>query len=154
MTALAIPEQLVLCGISYEDVLLVLAQFRKRVKLKSDLDAPFDEINKQAIRFLPLLLEDLTLETYSQLVLGTLERRSENVLAELRTREADVILVAPRTRSDWVEAFTATFAPSNLLSNLCREIDTITQGKKKHLPKETIDQYALRISSVSTRLLY
>ena len=51
-----------------------------------------------------------------------------------------------------MEALTAMFAPSNLLANLCREIATLRQYDKKH-PGENVDQYALRISSLFTRLL-
>ena len=44
------------------------------------------------------------------------------------------------------------FAPPNLLSNLCGEIATIRQGGTAH-PGKKVDQYALRISSIFTRLL-
>ena len=60
--------------------------------------------------------------------------------------------VAPRSWSDWVEALTAMFAPQNLLANLCRDIATLRQRDEKH-PGENVDQYALRISSLFTRLL-
>ena len=57
ITALDIPEQLVLRGTSDEDLLSILAQFRKRLELKkSDHDAPQDEIDKRTVRALPLLL--------------------------------------------------------------------------------------------------
>ena len=51
-----------------------------------------------------------------------------------------------------MEALTAMFAPPNLLANLCREIATLRQSDEKH-PGENVDQYALRISSLFTRLL-
>ena len=51
-----------------------------------------------------------------------------------------------------MEALTAMFAPPNLLANLCREIATLRQSDEKHL-RENVDQYALRISSLFTRLL-
>ena len=44
------------------------------------------------------------------------------------------------------------FAPLNLLVNLCREIATLTQSDEKHTGKN-VDQYALRIGSLFTRLL-
>ena len=44
------------------------------------------------------------------------------------------------------------FAPPNLLSNLCRGIATTKQGGTERLG-ESVDQYALRISSPFTRLL-
>ena len=51
-----------------------------------------------------------------------------------------------------MEALTAMFAPPNLLAKLCREIATLRQSDEKY-PEENIDQYALRISSLFTRLL-
>ena len=42
-------------------------------------------------------------------------------------------------------------APKPLLANLCREIATLRQRDEKH-PGENVDQYALRISSLFTRL--
>ena len=44
------------------------------------------------------------------------------------------------------------FTPPNLLANLCRGIATLRQSDEKH-PGENVDQYALRISSLFTRLL-
>ena len=126
--------------------------FRKRVELKGDLHVPPSEIDSRAVRFLPLLLKSVALETYSQLTLGTLEWRSENTLSNLRLHRMDVTPVAPRSWSDWVEALTAMFAPPNLLANLCRDIATLRQRDDKH-PGENVDQYALRISSLFARLL-
>ena len=152
MSANDVPEQLVLYGTSEEDVPAMLAQFRKRVELKGDLHVPPSEIDSRAVRFLPLLLKRVALETYSQLTLGTLEWRSENTLSNLRLHRMDITPVAPRSWSDWVEALTAMFAPPNLLANLCRDIATLRQRDEKH-PGENVDQYALRISSLFTRLL-
>ena len=73
MSANDVPEQLVLHGTPDEDVPAMLAQFRKRVELKGDLYVPPSEIDNRAVRFLPLLLKSVALETYSQLTLGTLE---------------------------------------------------------------------------------
>ena len=152
MSANDVPEQLVLYGTSEEDVPAMLAQFRKRVELKGDLHVPPPEIDNRAVRFLPLLLKSVALETHSQLTLGSLEWRSENTLSNLRLHRMDVTPVAPRSWSDWVEALTAMFAPPNLLANLCRDIATLRQRDEKH-PGENVDQYALRISSLFTRLL-
>ena len=152
MSASDIPEQLVLRGTSDEDVPAILTQFRKRVHPKSDLHVPSEGINKQTVRFLPLLLKSVALETYSQLTRGTLEWRSDNTLAELRVLQIDVTPVASQTWSDWVEALTVMFVPPNLLSNLRRQIATIKQGGTEH-PGESVDQSALRISSLFTRLL-
>ena len=152
MSANDVPEQLVLYGTSEEDVPAMLAQFRKRVELKGDLHVPPPEIDSRAVRFLPLLLKSVALETHSQLTLGSLEWRSENTLSNLRLHRMDVTPVAPRSWSDWVEALTAMFAPPNLLANLCRDIATLRQRDEKH-PGENVDQYALRISSLFTRLL-
>ena len=143
MSANDVPEQLVLHGISDEDVPAMLAQFRKRVELKGDLHFPPPEIDDRAVRFLPLLLKSVALKTYSQLTLGTLEWRSENTLSIMKLHRMDVNPVAPRSWSDWVEALTAMFAPPNLLANLCREIATLRQRDEKH-PGENVDQYALR----------
>ena len=44
------------------------------------------------------------------------------------------------------------FAPPNPLSNLCCGIATIHQGGKEH-PRESVDQYTLRTSSLFARLL-
>ena len=44
------------------------------------------------------------------------------------------------------------FAPPNVLATLSRKIATIRQCGKHHLG-ETVDQYALRISSIFTPLL-
>ena len=52
-----IPEQLVLRGTSDEDIPAILTQFQKRVELKRDLHVRLEEINKGAVRFLPLLLK-------------------------------------------------------------------------------------------------
>ena len=152
MSANDVPKQLVLRGTSDEDVPATLAQFRKRVELKGDLHVPPPEIDNRAVRFHPLLLKSVALETYSQLTLGTLEWRSENTLSNLKLHRMDVTPVAPRSWSDWVEALTAMFAPPNLLENLCQEIAILRQSDKQH-PGENIDQYALRISSLFTRLL-
>ena len=152
MSANDVPDQLVLYGTSEEDVPAMLAQFRKRVELKGDLHVPPSEIDNRAVRFLPLLLKSVALETYSQLTLGTLEWRSENTLSNLKLHRMNVTPVAPRSWSDWVEALTAMFAPPNLLANLCRDIATLRQRDEKH-PGENVDQYALRISSLFTRLL-
>ena len=84
MTAGDIPEQLVLRGTSDEDVPSILAQFLKRVELKVDVHVPFEVINGRAVRFLPLLSENVTLEIYCQLVMGTLEWWSENTLQNSR----------------------------------------------------------------------
>ena len=111
MSANDIPEQLVLRGTSDEDVPPIPSQFRKRVELKGDLHTPSEEINERAVRFPSLLLKNVALETYTQLILGTLEPRSENNLAEHRVRQIGVAHFAPHTWSDWVEALTATFAP-------------------------------------------
>ena len=73
MSANDVPEQLILRGTSDEHVPTVLAQFRKRVELKGDLHVPPLEIDKRAVRFLPLFLNSVALETYSQLTLGVLE---------------------------------------------------------------------------------
>ena len=62
MSANDVPEQLVLYGTS-EDVPAMLAQFRKRVELKGDLHVPPSEIDSRAVRFLPLLLKSVALET-------------------------------------------------------------------------------------------
>ena len=140
MSANDVPEQLVLYGTSEEDVPAMLAQFRKRVELKGDLHVPPSEIDSRAVRFLPLLLKSVALETYTQLTLGTLEWRSENTLSNLRLHRMDVTPVAPRSWSDWVEALTAMFAPPNLLANLCRDIATLRQRDEKH-PGENVDQY-------------
>ena len=84
-------------------------------------------------------MKSVALKTYSQLLLGTLEWRSGNTLAELRVRQIDVTAVTPQTWSDWVEALTAMFAPKNpLSSNLCREIATTKQGGTEH-PGESVE---------------
>ena len=111
MSANDVPEQLVLRATSDEDVPAVIAQFRKRIELKGDLHVPPPEIDNRAVRFLPLLLKSVALETYSQLTLGVLEWRSESILTNLKVRQMDVTPVAPRSWSDWVEALTAMFAP-------------------------------------------
>ena len=152
MSANDVPEQLVLHGTSHGDVPAMLAQLRKRVELKGDLHVSPSEIDNRAVRFLPLLLKSVAMETYSQLTLGTLEWRSENTLSNMKLHRMDVTPVAPRSWSDWVEALTAMFASPNLLANLCREIATLWQRDEKH-PGENVDQYALRISSLFTRLL-
>ena len=152
MSANDVPEQLVLHGTSDKDVPAMLAQFRKRVELKGDLHVPPSEIDNRAVRFLLLLLKSVALETYSQLTLGTLEWRSQNTLSNTKLHQMDVTPVVPRSWSDWVEALTAMFAPPNLLANLCRDIATLRQRDEKH-PGENVDQYALRISSLFTRLL-
>ena len=100
MSANDVPEQLVLRGPSDEDVPAILTQFRKRVDLKGDLHVPPQEIDKRAVRFLPLLLKSVALETYSQLTLGALEWRSENTLTDLKVRQMDVTPVATQTWSD------------------------------------------------------
>ena len=152
MSANDVPDQLVLYATSEEDVPAMLAQFRKRVELKGDLHVPPSEIDNRAVRFLPLLLKSVALETYSQLTLGTLEWRSENTLSNLKLHRMNVTPVAPRLWSDWVEALTAMFAPPNLLANLCRDIAALRQRDEKDRG-ENVDQYALRISSLFTRLL-
>ena len=78
MSANDVPEQLVLRGTFDKNVPAILAQFRKRIELKGDLHVPPPEIDNCAVRFLPLLLKSVALETYSQLILGTLEWRSKN----------------------------------------------------------------------------
>ena len=100
MSANDVPEQLVLRGISDEDVPAILTQFWKRVELKGDLHVPLQEIDKRAVRFLPLRLKSVALETYSQLTLGAQEWRSENTLTDSKVRQMDVTPVAPQTRSD------------------------------------------------------
>ena len=55
MSANDIPEQFALRETSDEDVPAILTQFRKRVELKDDLHVPPEEIDKLAVRFLPLL---------------------------------------------------------------------------------------------------
>ena len=147
-----VPEQPVLRGTSDEDVPAILAQFWKGVELKADLHVPPPEIDNRAVRFLPLLLKSVALETCSQLILGVLEWRSENTLSNLKLHQMDVTPVAPRSWSEWVEALTAMFTPPNFLANLCGEIATLWQSDEKH-PGENVDQYALRISNLSTRLL-
>ena len=152
MSANDVPEQLVLRGTSGEDIPAMLAQFRKRVVLKGDLYVPPSELDNRAVCFLPLLLKSVALEAYSQLTLETLEWRSENTLSNIKLHRMDVTPVASRSWSDWEEALTAMFAPPNLLANLCRDIATLWQRDEKH-PGENVDQYALRISSLFTRLL-
>ena len=95
MSADDIHEQLVLGGSLDADVPVILTQLRTRVELKGNLHVPSEEMNKRGVRFLALLLKNVTLETYSQLALGTLEWRSENPLAELRVRQINVAPVAP-----------------------------------------------------------
>ena len=63
MSANDVPEQLVLRGTSDEDVPAILAQFRKRVELKGELHVPPPEIDDRAVRFLPLILKSVALET-------------------------------------------------------------------------------------------
>ena len=138
MSANDVPEQLVLHGTFGEDVPAMLAQFRKRVELKGDLQVPPSEIDNRAVRFLPLLLKSAALEKYSQLTLGTLEWRSENTLSNMKLHRTDVTPVAPRSWSDWVEALTAMFAPPNLLANLCREIATLRQRDENTMEKMLI----------------
>ena len=70
----------------------------------------------------------------------------------MKSHLKNVTPVAPRPWSDWVEALTAMFALPNLLANLCQEIATLRQRDEKH-PGENVDQCALRISSLFTRLL-
>ena len=152
MSANDVPEQHVLRGTSGQDVPAILAQFRKRAELKGDLHVSPPEIDNRAVRFLPLLLESVVLETYSQLTLGLLEWRSESTLFNLKIHQMDVTPVAPRSWSNWVEALTEMFAPPNLLANLCRDIATLRQSDEKH-PGENVDRYTLRISSLFTRLL-
>ena len=114
MTALDISKQLVLRGISDENVPSILTQFRKSVELKSYFNTLFIEINKRAIRFFPLIFKGVGLDIYSQLLLGPLEGRSENaLLTELRLRQADVITVAAQTWSDWVDASTGSYVCSS-----------------------------------------
>ena len=70
ITAPDIPEQVVLRGTLYEHVpsILLLAQFRKRTaKLKRDLNAPSDEIDRQAVRVLHMPLKYSAIEIYSQM---------------------------------------------------------------------------------------
>ena len=50
-----LPEQLVLRRTSDEDVPEILAQFLKLVEPKGDVLVSLEEINKRAVRFLPLL---------------------------------------------------------------------------------------------------
>ena len=95
MSADDINEQLVLRGTLDADVPIILTQFRKRVELTRNIHVLSEETNKRGVRFLPLLLKHVALETYSQLTLGTLEWRSENPLAELRVRQINVAPVAP-----------------------------------------------------------
>ena len=111
-----------------------------------------EDVNKRDVCFFPLLLKRVVLETYRQLILGIFEWRSDNTLAELRVRQIEVALFAPQTWSDWVEALTVIFAPSNRLSNLCREITTVKNGGTEDLG-ESVEQYALYISSIFIRLL-
>ena len=73
MSANNVPELLVLRGTSDKDVPAILAHFQKRVELKGDLHIPPSEIDKRAVRFLPLLKRSVTLETYNQFTLGVLE---------------------------------------------------------------------------------
>ena len=152
MSANDVPEQLVLRGTSDELVPAISTQFRKRVDLKGDLHVPPQEIDKRAVRFLPLLLKCVFLEAYGQLTLGVREWRSDSTLTDLKVRQMDATPVAPQTWSDWVKALTVMFSPPNLLANLCREIATLRQSDEKY-PGENVDQYALRISSLFTRLL-
>ena len=56
--------------LSDEDVPTILAQFRKRVDLKGDLHVPPPEIDKRAVRLLPLLLT-VMLYTYISRYAGT-----------------------------------------------------------------------------------
>ena len=70
----------------------------------------------------------------------------------MKLHRMDVTPVAPRLWSDWVEALTAMFSPPNLLENVYREIATLRQSDEKH-PGENVDQYALRIIGLFTRLL-
>ena len=96
MSANDVPEQLVLRGISDEDVPAILTQFRKYVELKGDLHVSLQEIDKRAVRFLPLRLKSVALETYSQLTLGAQKWRSENTLTDFKVRQMDVTPVAPK----------------------------------------------------------
>ena len=100
MSADDVPEQLVLRGTSDEDVPALLTQFRKREELKGDLHVPPREIDKRAVRFLPLRLNSVALETYNQLTLGVLEWRSDNTLIDLKVCQMDVTPVSPQTWSD------------------------------------------------------
>ena len=118
-------EYFVLRGTSEEDVPAILTQFQKRVELKGDLHVPPQEIDKRAVRFLPLLLKSVALETFSKLTLGILEWRFESTLTNLRVRQMDVTPVAPQTWSDWVEALTSMFFSPNPLANFCRDIATL-----------------------------
>ena len=95
-----VPEQLVLCGTSGEDVPAILAQFRKRIELKGDVHVPPPEIDNRAVLFLPFLLKSVALETYSQLTLGVLEWRSESTLSYLIVHQMDVTPVASRS---WID---------------------------------------------------
>ena len=61
MSANDMPEQLTIRGTSDKDVPAILTEFRKRVVLKGDLRVPPEEINKRAVRFLPLLLQSVAL---------------------------------------------------------------------------------------------
>ena len=105
MSANVVPEQLALYGTSEEDVPAMLAQFRKRVELKGDLHVPPSEIDNRAVRFLPLLLKSVALDTYSELTLGTLERRSGGTVSSMKLHWMIVTPVAPRSWREWVEAF-------------------------------------------------
>ena len=63
MSANDVPEQLVLRVTSNEDVPAVIAQFRKHIELKGDRHVPPPEIDNRAVRFLPLFLKSVALET-------------------------------------------------------------------------------------------
>lgn len=67
MTAHDLPEGLIIQGNSTEDVADIMSQFRIRVALEGDVDAPKSEVDRRVIRYLPLLLKDSANVTYNQL---------------------------------------------------------------------------------------
>lgn len=72
MTAHDFPEGLSLHGSSTEDVADITSKFRSRVAFK-DADGSKFEIDRRAVHYLPLLLNDAVNLTHNELTRGTLE---------------------------------------------------------------------------------
>lgn len=63
----------------------------------------------------------------------------------------DTTPLRPETWEDWVEAFTTRFESPNLLDELSHKITTVR--RKTGLTVQCVDEYALEVCGLFTRLL-
>ena len=131
-----------------KDIVEALTIFCARVRLNSTDGSSDAVVEQRAIKNLPLLIQDAAADSLERVLSNNLEWRSEAQLATLRANGSVMIVRAPQSWDDYVNAFTTLFVPAYRMSLLAQEFATLKQD-----PQQSVDTYALKVTKARSRLM-